>query len=256
MRALLGAFPFVPDWLVDDIMVSIAAPGGSVGPHRDSYDVFLLQGEGSREWRTGIGHTEINEGGLNLLTDAIFNKTFVCEPGDVLYVPPGNAHFGIAETLCSTWSIGLQAPLLSELALLAGIRAESVDRDQQWRPALQDRHYAPGLIDATTLASLPLDTSHANKLQAVGRAVTRCKPELTPATHTNGLTVHPWARLAYGIAEHALWVFANGHAACFGVDRQPSIAALCAQRHWCGSKPDPELHDWLARAGAFDSDFT
>ncbi|MEM7764234.1 MAG: cupin domain-containing protein [Pseudomonadota bacterium] len=256
VRELLDAFPFVPDWLVDDIMVSIAAPGGSVGPHRDSYDVFLLQGDGIREWQTGTGHREVSAGGLRLLTDAVFDSGLDCQAGDVLYVPPGHAHFGVAKTLCSTWSIGLQAPSLSELTLLAGIDPDAVALDQRWRPALRDRLYPPGQIDAETLAALPINASPADKLQAVGRAVSRCKPELTPNAHASGDQAHPWTRLAYGIADHALWVFANGHAASFEVDRQPSIATLCAHRRWDTSSHCHDLRDWLARAGAFDNDFT
>jgi 50S ribosomal protein L16 3-hydroxylase len=94
---LLRRFHFIPQARLDDVMVSYATPGGGVGPHVDSYDVFLLQGPGRRRWRVGA-------------------STYVAEPGDMLYVPPGWKHDGVALEACFTYSIGFRAPRGAELA--------------------------------------------------------------------------------------------------------------------------------------------
>jgi len=119
---LLERFDFLPNWLLDDVMVSQAGPGGSVGPHVDAYDVFLVQAAGSRRWElAGNFQPDLNED-FELAVLRNFRSEVACtvEPGDVLYIPPGIAHHGIAQGNSQTWSVGLRAPssaeLLSELA--------------------------------------------------------------------------------------------------------------------------------------------
>jgi ribosomal protein L16 Arg81 hydroxylase len=94
--ALLRRFAFVPQARLDDVMVSYATPGGGVGPHVDSYDVFLLQGPGRRRWR-------------------VVQKEYIAHPGDLLYLPPGVEHDGVALEECYTYSIGFRAPRGAEL---------------------------------------------------------------------------------------------------------------------------------------------
>jgi 50S ribosomal protein L16 3-hydroxylase len=120
VAALRDRFRFVPDWRLDDVMVSYAPPGGGVGAHVDQYDVFLLQGLGRRRWRIG-GGAEIRpawlpDQPLKLLADFQPAEEWVLEPGDMLYLPPGWAHDGIAEDDCLTFSIGFRAPSVAELA--------------------------------------------------------------------------------------------------------------------------------------------
>jgi 50S ribosomal protein L16 3-hydroxylase len=118
-RALLERFSFVPYARLDDLMVSYAPPGGGVGPHCDSYDVFLLQGPGRRRWR--VSHqrdTALVEGApLELLRDFRPKQEWVLEPGDMLYLPPGWAHDGVALDPCMTYSVGFRAPAWRELAI-------------------------------------------------------------------------------------------------------------------------------------------
>lgn len=115
--ALLARFDFIPHARIDDVMVSYAAPGGGVGPHVDSYDVFLVQGRGRRRWRISRQRDLALVPGLDLKILARFRPRdeWVLEPGDVLYLPPGVAHEGVAETECLTWSIGFRAPSDREL---------------------------------------------------------------------------------------------------------------------------------------------
>ena len=118
VRGLLDQFRFVPDARLDDLMVSYATPGGGVGPHFDSYDVFLLQAHGRREWRIGQQKdlTLQEEVPLKILADFRPEQTFVLEPGDMLYLPPRYAHEGMALDECMTYSIGFRAPHRGELA--------------------------------------------------------------------------------------------------------------------------------------------
>jgi len=115
--ALLAAFDFVPHARVDDVMVSYAVPGGGVGPHVDSYDVFLLQGRGRRRWRIARQDDMSFVPGLDLKILRRFEPQaeYVLEAGDMLYLPPGIAHDGVAETGCLTWSIGFRAPTDREI---------------------------------------------------------------------------------------------------------------------------------------------
>jgi len=116
---LLRAFRFLPYARLDDVMVSYAAPGGGVGPHVDSYDVFLLQGRGRRRWRiVRTRDLELDERApLKVLRRFRPDREWVLEPGDLLYLPPGVAHEGTALEPCLTYSIGFRAPSARELAL-------------------------------------------------------------------------------------------------------------------------------------------
>lgn len=117
-RALLERFRFVPDARLDDVMVSLATDGGGVGPHVDSYDVFLLQIHGKRRWRIGqVKRPELlPDVPLKILANFEAEQEWLLEPGDMLYLPPGWAHDGVAEGECMTCSIGFRASGREELA--------------------------------------------------------------------------------------------------------------------------------------------
>ena len=119
VAALLDAFDFLPRWRIDDIMVSFAAPGGSVGAHVDQYDVFLLQALGHRRWQIDASDnpsTEFrNDVDLKLLREFHPTHEWVLRPGDMLYLPPGVPHHGVAEDACLTFSVGMRAPSAAEL---------------------------------------------------------------------------------------------------------------------------------------------
>ncbi|WP_413227157.1 JmjC domain-containing protein [Burkholderia sp. AU32262] len=116
-RALLDRFRFIPDARLDDLMISYATDGGGVGPHFDSYDVFLLQVEGRRRWRVGA-QKDLSlqpDVPLKILENFEPSDEWVLEPGDMLYLPPHIAHDGVAEGECMTCSIGFRAPSAGEL---------------------------------------------------------------------------------------------------------------------------------------------
>ncbi len=111
---LLRAFSFIPSARIDDLMVSYAVDGGSVGPHDDLYDVFLLQGPGRRRWQISSHRHAPDEfdssAAIRVIKDFVPEEEWVLEPGDMLYLPPGVAHRGVAEGPCFTYSIGFLAP--------------------------------------------------------------------------------------------------------------------------------------------------
>jgi len=114
LTELLDCFRFIPDWRIDDLMLSYAPEGGSVGPHVDEYDVFLLQASGKRRWQYGESRCEnprlIPNLELAILQDFSPDQEVVLNPGDLLYLPPGHAHHGVALDRCMTYSIGFRAP--------------------------------------------------------------------------------------------------------------------------------------------------
>ncbi len=118
VRALMDQFRFIPDARLDDVMISFATEGGGVGPHFDSYDVFLLQAQGRRQWKISAQKDLALQDNVPLKILANFQptQTFVLEPGDMLYLPPRYAHDGVALDECMTYSIGFRAPKRGELA--------------------------------------------------------------------------------------------------------------------------------------------
>jgi 50S ribosomal protein L16 3-hydroxylase len=152
MHALLEQFRFVPDARLDDIMISYATDGGGVGPHFDSYDVFLLQAQGRRRWRIGRQRDFSLRDDLPLKILSRFEpeQEFVLEPGDMLYLPPEWAHDGIAEGECQTYSVGFKAPSRGELAQELLQRLGDEAREQIGESLYGDRGHAatasPGAI--------------------------------------------------------------------------------------------------------------
>jgi 50S ribosomal protein L16 3-hydroxylase len=133
--ALMRRFAFVPQARLDDLMVSYATPGGGVGPHVDSYDVFLIQGAGRRRWT---------------IWETRGRRTFVAEPGDLLYLPPGLEHDGVALERCFTYSIGFRAP--------AGAELGAAFLDWLHERGLRDARYRdPGLRPATHPGRIPAE---------------------------------------------------------------------------------------------------
>jgi 50S ribosomal protein L16 3-hydroxylase len=139
---LLNHFNFIPTARLDDVMASYAPTGGGVGPHIDSYDVFLLQGAGKRRW--SISQQDdlrlISDAPLRILSHFVSEQEWVLEAGDMLYLPPSVAHWGVSEDDdCMTYSIGFRAPAARELAVefLDACRQESLPDELYQDPELQ-----------------------------------------------------------------------------------------------------------------------
>jgi 50S ribosomal protein L16 3-hydroxylase len=170
LTTLLAAFDFLPRWRIDDLMVSVAGPGGSVGPHVDQYDVFLLQASGHRRWHIAANHDPelLPDCELNVLRAFQPEQTWDLAPGDMLYLPPGIAHHGVAlpaepdepeagpdQAPCMTWSVGMRAPSVADLMQgLGEWLAESGDEGGRYRdpePGLPTRR---GEIDENAIARM------------------------------------------------------------------------------------------------------
>lgn len=149
---LLSRFRFVPDARLDDLMISWASDGGGVGPHVDSYDVFLLQVHGRRRWRIAPlrDATLVPDVPLRILQNFEPEEEWLLEPGDMLYLPPGWAHDGVAEGECMTASIGFRAPpkevLGREVLQRVLDAAEDPERDVLYQDRTQPATRTPGRI--------------------------------------------------------------------------------------------------------------
>jgi 50S ribosomal protein L16 3-hydroxylase len=154
---LVELFSFVPRWRVDDVMVSFAPQHGSVGPHVDGYDVFLLQGGGRRRWRIARRFDPACRDGLDLEVLRRFRpeREWVLEAGDMLYLPPGVAHHGVALEDCFTYSIGFRAPSRAEIVLGFAERvARALPSSERFAdPGLVPARH-PGAISAAALRRL------------------------------------------------------------------------------------------------------
>ena len=151
VRDMLGVVDFLPKWRLDDVMISYAANGGGVGAHIDNYDVFLLQGHGRRRWQintTPVANEVLIEGiDVSILADFEPDCDWVLEPGDMLYLPPRIAHFGVAQGECMTFSIGCRAPSKQEiLGAILDQALMNVDPD--------DRYADPALDQGATIAGI------------------------------------------------------------------------------------------------------
>ena len=160
VAALIQPFRFVPDWRIDDVMASFATNGGGVGSHYDQYDVFLVQGLGRRRWRLGPLCTSatplLPHDDLRLIADFVATDEWILEPGDILYVPPGFAHDGVAVSDdCMTYSIGFRAPSRAELVEGWGAqRADSMVAEDRYTDPDLAAQSQPGEIAASAIDRL------------------------------------------------------------------------------------------------------
>src|SRR4051812_19105668 len=186
LGSLLEPLRFLPDWRIDDIMISCAAPGGSVGPHTDQYDVFLLQAEGRRRWQLSEHFDPAlqPDADLRILQHFTPEQEFVVEPGDVLYLPPNVAHYGLALDAALTYSIGFRAPdrreligALSEQLMSGahGARFQDPERPPSQHPS---RVAEPDLRQLRELIRSGLVLSDEQLDSFICRYLTRPKPNL------------------------------------------------------------------------------
>lgn len=251
IAALLPAFDFLPRWRIDDVMVSFAAPGGSVGAHVDQYDVFLLQAQGRRRWQIDNSPNPPldfrNDVDLKLLQRFSPSHDWVLGPGDMLYLPPGVPHFGVAQDACLTFSIGMRAPAAAEL-LGDFVDTLAADADEALRyrdPDLEPANDA-NEIDAAAMQRVleALNVLRMNDPDQLGdwfgRFITtwrnagdvkapqepRSRIEIEWDLAQGGsLHRHPWSRMAWRRARKGARLYCNGHEFSLPVRDAPRIAA-------------------------------
>lgn len=219
---LLQQFRFVPEARLDDLMISYASQGGGVGPHFDSYDVFLLQAHGRRRWRIGRQKDLTLREGIPLRVLAQFEpeEQFVLEPGDMLYLPPRYAHDGIAEDECMTYSIGFRSPARAELAqeLLVRLAEDAGEDDTATRyrdagqPAMAQPAAIPAQLQEFARDALARALAQPRVLErALGEYLTEPKPSVwfepgAAGVMLEGVRLDRRSRMVYD-AHH---VFING----------------------------------------------
>jgi 50S ribosomal protein L16 3-hydroxylase len=140
VAALMQQFRFIPDARLDDVMISYASEGGGVGPHFDSYDVFLLQAHGQRRWRIGRQKdlSLVPDMPLKILANFKPEHDWVLNPGDMLYLPPRYAHDGVAQGECMTYSVGFRVPQTGDLARELMVRLSESAEDAAGCDLYQD----------------------------------------------------------------------------------------------------------------------
>jgi len=182
-RELLERFSFIPYARLDDVMVSYAPPGGGVGPHFDSYDVFLLQGEGKRRWRIGRQRDlDLVPGApLRILRRFRPSREWMVQPGDLLYLPPRCAHDGIAVSNCITYSIGFRAPGAQELGarflefLQEQLRFDGIYSDPGLQPQRRPARIADDMLRKVRAVLRRIHWSDADAMRFLGCYLTEPK---------------------------------------------------------------------------------
>jgi 50S ribosomal protein L16 3-hydroxylase len=183
---LLRRFDFLPQARIDDVMASFAAPGGGVGAHHDRYDVFLLQGPGRRVWRLQRPgrFAPVTGAPLKLIAHFRPDEEILLEPGDLLYLPPGWGHDGIALEPCWTYSIGCRAPSAAELAvaLLDELQERGLPdtryRDPGLRPVAHSAAIGTGLLRYAQRVLARARWRRDDAARVLGRALTTPKPHV------------------------------------------------------------------------------
>ncbi|MBJ6980686.1 cupin domain-containing protein [Luteimonas sp. MC1572] len=243
IAALVDAFDFLPRWRIDDVMVSFAATGGSVGAHVDQYDVFLLQAQGHRRWQIDAGDAMghgvpamafRDDVELKLLREFVPTHDWVLAPGDMLYLPPNVPHNGVAEDPCLTFSLGMRAPATAELMgdYIDTLAAEADESLRYTDPDLAPPRDA-NEIDATAMGRVveALNAIRMADADALGdwfgRFITTYRSAAGPGLPESParsrievewdlqqgavLVRHPWTRVAWRRARRGASLYIAGH---------------------------------------------
>lgn len=280
---LLDYFTFIPDWRLDDIMISYAPEGGSVGPHLDEYDVFLVQVRGNRHWQIESRTRSLDEciPGLDLRILPDFNPDYewTASPGDVLYLPPGVPHYGVSQGDCMTCSVGFRAPQWREMLddychdLLQRKQSTSRFRDTKLRQQRSSAEIMPDVIEQINIELLNMiKDSDAARMDWFGRFITTPKSEADIHPLETGIATddffnlfselgcierNPHTRFAF--TEHAdgLTLFASGESYQADNNKRSFLEALCHYRElhfgymsaWLEDQSCCELLTRLVNAG-------
>lgn len=254
LKAVMEPFRFIPDWRIDDLMISFAVEGGSVGPHVDEYDVFLIQAQGQRRWQITSQPTHPNnflpDLELRIMKDFQAEQEWVVNPGDMLYLPPNMPHYGVALNECMTYSVGFRAPSQADML-------EKLTEDLLEKPRLKQRFHDadrrlqdnPGelteqdmdrLIDFV-LDALPQDTQ---ALQIwLGKYLSESKTP-TEAFQDENICISKMEftrllkkkrsfiktsgiRFLYYIASSNIYLFVNGKSWILALDKLGLVQSLC-----------------------------
>ena len=260
---LVDKFSFIPRSRLDDLMVSYAAKGGSVGPHFDPYDVFLIQGMGHRRWQIGTqsDQTLLPGAPLRILKDFRPEREWITAAGDLLYLPPQCAHYGLAQDECMTYSVGFKAPYANELAtqflvyLQDELGLDGIYRDPELKTQVHTSEISAAMVRkvGNILRGIRWDGEQVEKF--LGRYLTEPKstvffdpPEcpLAPAEFRFRLAHRP---VRLDLRSHMLFrgtrLYLNGETAQLSEANAALLAELADRRRLPPPKPDEELENLL-----------
>jgi 50S ribosomal protein L16 3-hydroxylase len=268
LAEMLDQFTFIPGWRIDDVMVSFAPPQGSVGPHVDQYDVFLLQGLGTRRWQITTQdtrqHARQDNTQLDLLLEFEAEEEWELMPGDMLYLPPNVAHYGVALNSCLTFSIGFRAPRYTELisAWTDDQMVQLSDKLHYQDPELQLQQHS-GEIDAAArerIRNIVRQQFVSNEQidRWFGCFITESPPQamslepetlLQTDTFRDQLTTQgelwrsEFCRFAFIRGKTTIWLYVDGQEIELTLAYCDLIALLCDQRCYSLANLKPYLQD-------------
>lgn len=245
---LIEEFDFIPRWRFDDVMISFAAKGGSVGPHYDHYDVFLLQGLGRRQWQISSidcnPNNYVKNSQLRIMESFQEEDTFIAEPGDILYVPPGIAHHGTSlDSECITLSFGYRSYSATEMMEVLELKPHKPNNeyyiDPNWLIDIGNSEISNSAVNQA-LELLNIDQLPA---EFFGCFVTRLDPfdqqklnemmafeEPIEIKESASYILSPICRIAYQMIETELHVFINGESFDTELFDQDLLIRFCNTR--------------------------
>ncbi|OOZ78043.1 hypothetical protein BOW50_06690 [Solemya velum gill symbiont] len=263
LTSILHLFHFIPRWRIDDIMISYAADQGSVGPHVDEYDVFLIQAHGQRRWKIDTNAIEndnlLPDIDLRILRQFETEQEWLLEPGDILYLPPGVAHWGVAEGECITASVGFRAPTSHDLLegwvghLLETGQAERFSDPQ--RPIINPQNAAeisPDDIDSLIeCLNSAIPQGKEAMAEWLGCYLSEPKPHLYPdlpesdcdlaVIAERGIQRHGFSHLLYRRADNGITLYADGESFQLPLELAEFASMLCNSESLTGN----DLAPWL-----------
>lgn len=268
---LVEQFHFIPGWRIDDLMISYAADGGTVGPHTDSYDVFLVQLHGERLWKiSDFEYTDkdlLQDCDLRVLENFKTTAEWLLQPGDMLYLPPDIAHWGIAQGECMTGSVGFISPGQNELfsSWADFITQRLPDRKRYRDPGIKPADN-PFIIDDKSIAQIStmlkecIHTDPASIMTWFGQMISESKPHLTIEDSltenlinsesfmekqlSQSFYKHPYLRIFYSKpGKEQILLFANGESFYLPADAETFVRFICEQQQYPAGCFEP----WLPR---------
>ena len=261
--ALLRRFSFIPYTRLDDVMASYATPGGGVGPHYDSYDVFLIQAHGTRCWQISsqTDRDLLPDQPLKLMADFRPEQTFECKPGDLLYLPPGYAHDGVAADDCITLSVGFRAPSHAELGreflfwLADRIELPGLYADPDLSPTSEPSRVDAGMVRRVAAVLQGIRWNDAAVAGFVCQYLSEPKPHVVfdPPEDPLGGAAFGRGAQRHGVAldlqtlmlHDGVQVFCNGEPLAVPVALLPAMCRLADRRFLDGADLDRALTDCI-----------
>lgn len=230
LSSIVDAFRFIPEWRLDDLMISYAPEGGSVGPHLDQYDVFILQARGHRRWQISTRpvdpSNQVKDTPLRIQKDFTAEEEWILAPGDIIYIPPGVTHYGVALDDCMSYSIGFRAVTHSDMVndfigyITQNLESSRVYRDADLHSQTQPNEITEDALQRVrSIFSEYLNPDHPELMRWLGRYMSDNKADIAPRiqkitlkqlSQLKTLYRHPASRFAFAKHNKQTLLFIDG----------------------------------------------